>query len=108
MEANKGKALILHDTALKYLKTKEKTAEETIAWLQEQGISREKSQIVVEKLQQQIIRHKKGDRLWTILGGLSMCSVGILLTILQTGYIWWGAIIFGGIAFLKGLTMDID
>ena len=108
MDETLGKVHIMHDTALQYLKTKEKTPEETIIWLNAQGVTEEKSKIVVDKLQQQILRHKKGDRLRTIIGGLSVCTFGILLTIFQTGYIWWGAIIFGGIMFFRGLSMDVE
>lgn len=37
------------------------------------------------------------------LGGI-ICGVGIALTIADIGYIFWGAIVFGGIRFFKGLS----
>ena len=108
MDETKGKVHILHDTALHYLKTKEKTPEETIFWLNKQGVTEEKSKIVVEKLQLQILRHKKAERVRTILSGLSLFTIGFLITFFYKGYIWWGAMIFGGMIFFRGLSMDID
>lgn len=108
MENLQGQVLILHDTALNLLKTKVKTKDEVVDWLVEQGVSEEKSKIVVRKLQEQILRHKKSDRLRTIISGLSICGIGILLTIFQTGFIWWAAIIFGGLYFLMGLSMEVE
>lgn len=108
MEEAQHKIHYLHDAVLRYLKSKEKTEEEVISWLISQGVSAEKSKIVVTKLQQQLLRHKKAEKRNTILGGLLICGIGILFTVLQTGYIWWGAIIFGGIQFFRGTNIEIE
>jgi hypothetical protein len=68
----------------------------------------DEAEIVVEKLQLQILRHKKGERVRTILSGLSLFTIGFLITFFYKGYIWWGAMIFGGMIFFRGLSMDID
>ena len=108
METKESKIYLLHNTALIYLKTKEKTEEEVIYWLTEQEVSEKKSKIVVIKLQNQILRHKRGNKINIILSGLFICGIGILFTTLNTGYIWWGAIIFGGIQFIRGLSMETE
>lgn len=36
-----------------------------------------------------------------IVGGL-FCAGGVIGTVADTGYIFWGAIVFGGIQFMKG------
>jgi hypothetical protein len=37
--------------------------------------------------------------------GLAICAAGIFFTfVVQTGYIWYGAIIWGGIMFIRGLA----
>ena len=36
-------------------------------------------------------------------GGL-WCIGGIALTVADIGFVFWGAILFGGIQFIKGLT----
>ena len=108
MDEAQDKIHFLHDAALHYLKSKEKTEEEVISWLISQGVSVEKSKVVVIKLQQQILRHKKAEKRNTIFGGLLIFGIGVLFTVLQTGYIWWGAIIFGGIQFLRGTNIKIE
>ena len=77
METKENKAHLIHDTLLNYLKNKEKTEEEAVMYLIEQGISKEKSKIIVEKLQHQIRRHKKNDKLYCNLFGLVSIGCGI-------------------------------
>lgn len=37
--------------------------------------------------------------------GLAICAAGVFFTfVVQTGYIWYGAIIWGGIMFIRGLA----
>ncbi|WP_158501623.1 hypothetical protein [Vitiosangium sp. GDMCC 1.1324] len=39
------------------------------------------------------------------LMGLGICAAGIFFTfIVKTGFIWYGAIIWGGIMFFRGLS----
>jgi hypothetical protein len=43
-------------------------------------------------------REAKRDMIW----GSIWCLGGLILTIADTGYIFWGAIIFGGYQFISG------
>ena len=38
--------------------------------------------------------------------GAIWCVGGIIFTVSDTGYIWWGAILFGGIQFFQGLIQS--
>ncbi len=40
--------------------------------------------------------------------GALWCIGGTVLTISNTGYIFWGAIVFGGIQFFKGLATTLS
>ena len=85
MKTKENKAHLIHDTLLNYLKNKEKTEEEAVIYLIEQGISKEKSKIIVEKLQHQIRRHKKNDKLYYNLFGLISIGCGIACLSFEIG-----------------------
>ena len=39
------------------------------------------------------------------LTGLAICVAGVIFTfVVKTGFIWYGAIIWGGIMFVRGLA----
>ncbi|PCJ66475.1 MAG: hypothetical protein COA58_06775 [Bacteroidetes bacterium] len=46
----------------------------------------------------------KSDMLW----GAVWCVGGIVATVADVGYIFWGAIIFGGIQFVRGLMASSE
>lgn len=69
----------------------------------EQGLDEESASIVVSNLEQQIEDAKKERSNKDMLYGALWCIGGIIATAADTGFIFWGAIVFGGIQFFKGL-----
>ena len=63
----------------------------------------ESAKIVVENLSKQIIDAKKERANKDMLYGALWCIGGIIATVADIGYIFWGAIVFGGYQFFKGL-----
>lgn len=43
-----------------------------------------------------------------MLIGDFFCVVGTIATVADIGYIFWGAIVFGGIQFIKGLSKSLS
>ena len=63
------------------------------------GIDAESVKIIVNKL----ISPQNKDAERDVLHGFLWCAAGTAATIADIGYIFWGAIVFGAIQFLKGL-----
>lgn len=93
----------LYNYAADMLVNQEKSAYETKAALVEQGISMETATIVVENLESQIDEARKDQAKKDMLYGALWCIGGTALTLANVGFIFWGAILFGGIQFFKGL-----
>ncbi|MFB3386484.1 hypothetical protein [Flavobacterium sp. LAR06] len=68
-----------------------------------QGLSNEIAGLIVENVEIEIqeAKHEKA-RKDMVYGALWFCG-GTILTIADIGFIFWGAILFGGIQFFKGL-----
>lgn len=94
----------IYEYAANLLVKEKKSATETQNALIEKGLDEESASIVVKNLQQQIldatISGAKSDMLW----GAIWCIGGIVATVADFGYIFWGAILFGGIQFFKGVA----
>lgn len=89
--------------AANLLLNENKSAYETKARLLEQGLSSDIAGLIVENVEIQIqeAKHEKA-RKDMVYGALWFCG-GTILTIADIGFIFWGAILFGGIQFFKGL-----
>lgn len=79
------------------------SAEETKKSLVAKGIDVESASIIVENLEQHIHDAKKAKAKKDMLYGALWCVGGIIATAAHIGFIFWGAIIFGGIQFFRGL-----
>lgn len=89
--------------AANMLINQEKSAYETKAKLVEQGLSTDIAELIVENLEIQIQEAKyERARKDMVYGALWFCG-GTILTVADIGFIFWGAILFGGIQFFKGL-----
>lgn len=96
-----------YNFAANLLLNQRKSGYETKNALIEQGLSSETASILVEKIEMQIqdaeyeaIQAKaKKDMLY----GALWCIGGTVLTLSNIGFIFWGAIVFGGIQFFKGV-----
>lgn len=63
-------------------------------------IFEEKEVFIEEGFEEETDEHPKQDMLY----GALLFVGGIVLTVCDTGYIFWGAIVYGGYLFLRGLT----
>ena len=81
-----------------------KSAEEVKSLLvQHHGLDSAGAAVVVENLEKKIAEGKKEQANKDILYGALWCGGGTIATIADFGYIFWGAILFGGIQLVKGL-----
>jgi hypothetical protein len=80
------------------------SSDETKNALVTKGIDLKAASTVVENLEQQIQGAKKERAKKDMLYGALWCVGGIIATAAHIGFIFWGAIIFGGIQFFKGLA----
>ena len=80
-----------------------KSAHEAKNQLVAQGLSNEIAELIVENVEIEIqeAKHEKA-RKDMVYGALWFCG-GTILTLADIGFIFWGAILFGGIQFFKGL-----
>lgn len=77
--------------------------DEVIRLLEEQGMEYDSAKSVVSDLNNQILLAKKEQAKKDILYGALWCGGGIIATMADFGYIFYGAIIFGGIQLVRGL-----
>ncbi len=80
-----------------------KSSNEAKQQLVAQGLSYEIAELIVENVEIEIqeAKHEKA-RKDMVYGALWFCG-GTILTLADIGFIFWGAILFGGIQFFKGL-----
>ncbi|MBF4494323.1 hypothetical protein IRZ83_19120 [Flavobacterium sp. JLP] len=92
-----------YNYAANLLLNENKSSYETKAKLVEQGLSTEIAGLIVENLEIQIqeAQYEKA-RKDMVYGALWFCG-GTILTFADIGFIFWGAILFGGIQFFKGV-----
>lgn len=82
---------------------KGKKAEKVIQELIDMGLDMHSANTVVHNLQLQYQKSQRNRAIPDILWGILWCGGGIFLTAAAPGYIFYGAIIYGGIRFFKGL-----
>lgn len=93
----------VYNYAAQLLIAEKKEAFEVRNALVEKGLSEENAKILVNNLEEQIEdAHKEKAKKDMIYGAL-WCVGGTVLTLSNIGFIFWGAIIFGGIQFFSGL-----
>jgi hypothetical protein len=92
-----------YNYAANLLVNENKSAHETKIRLVEQGLSDEIAGLIVENVEIQIqeAKHEQA-RKDMVYGALWFCG-GTILTLADIGFIFWGAILFGGIQFGKGV-----
>ena len=96
---NRAAQLLLHENKLDV---------EVIDDLVRQGVDRQTATAMVDNLQNQICYAKKERARKDMLYGALWCIGGIIATAADIGFIFWGAILFGGIQFIKGVANAVD
>ncbi len=72
--------------------------------LMERGLPENESAAIIEEFEQEITNARKGQAKKDMLYGALWCVGGLALTLADVGFIFWGAILFGGIQFFKGVS----
>jgi len=93
----------LYNYAATLLVHQNKSAYETKALLIEKGLSIENAGYIVDTIEEQIQEAKNEKAKKDMLYGALWCVGGTALTLANVGFIFWGAILFGGIQFFRGL-----
>lgn len=94
----------IYGYAAELLVDQKKKPDEVKNSLVQQGVDLESATIVVENLQSQIKQNGKKDMLY----GALWCVGGTIATVSNVGYIFWGAIIFGAVQFIRGASKFSD
>ena len=92
----------IYEYAANLLVNEQKSATETKNALVAEGLDEESAAIVVSRLEQQIKDATKEAANKDMIYGAMWCIGGVVATIADFGYIFWGAIVFGAIQFIKG------
>jgi len=98
----------VYDYAANLMVNEKKSADETKNLLVSEGLDAESASIVVNNLQEQIREAKRERANKDMLYGALWCIGGTIATIANLGFIFWGAIVFGGIQFFKGLFSSLS
>lgn len=93
----------IYSFARNLLINEKKNVEEVKDILMEQGVDQEDASIVVENLMQEQSQKRKNANNNMLYGSL-WCTGGIIATVADIGAVFWGAIVFGGIQFMKGAS----
>ncbi len=70
--------------------------------LMSKGMDEKGADLMIETLQQQIRAAQNEGAKKDMLYGALWCVGGTVLTIADVGFIFWGAIVFGAIQFIRG------
>jgi fructosamine-3-kinase len=89
--------------AINMMVREQRVATDTIEALVNMGVDANKAEEIVTKIKEQVSEIKKGKARQDILYGALWCGGGTIATMAHIGFIFWGAILFGGIQFIKGL-----
>jgi len=94
----------LYQYAANLLANGNKSGTEVERLLMLKGMGADEASAVVRELENPIQDAKKAQAKKDMLHGGLWCIGGIALTVADVGFVFWGAILFGGIQFIKGVT----
>lgn len=98
----------IYEFAANLMVDKKYSTSETVDALVEKGLDEESASIVVANLNKQIKEAKNDRANKNMLYGALWCVGGIIATLANFGFIFWGAIVFGAIQFFMGVAKRID
>lgn len=101
----------IYNFAANQLAKQERRSQEVINMLVEKGIDAETAKEIVRDIKRKIDAAKEAqneaankDMMW----GAIWCIGGIIATVANLGYVFWGAIVFGGFQFFQGMANRVD
>ena len=68
------------------------------------GMAADEASAIVRELENPVKDAKNAQAKKDMLHGGLWCVGGLALTLADVGFVFWGAILFGGIQFIKGVT----
>jgi hypothetical protein len=98
----------LYNFAANLLLNEKRTSEEVKTALVEKGLSEDAAYTIVNGLENEIHKAKKDRATKDMIYGALWCVGGTIATLANIGFIFWGAILFGGIQFIKGLVNSLS
>ncbi|MBV4360513.1 hypothetical protein [Pinibacter aurantiacus] len=93
----------IYNQAARLLIEEKQSSEQAIQSLISTGVDELEATTAVEDLHGQIIAAKKKHAEKDMLYGALWCVGGTVATLANIGFIFWGAIVFGGIQFFRGV-----
>ena len=94
----------LYQYAANLLANGDKSGAEVERLLMLKGLAADDASAVVRELEDPIRQAKKAQAKKDMLHGGLWCAGGLALTLADVGFVFWGAIVFGAIQFIKGVT----
>jgi hypothetical protein len=94
----------LYNYAADLMVNQSKSSDEVKNALIEKGLSDNAAYTIVTNLEDEIRKAKKDRATKDMIYGALWCVGGTIATVANIGFIFWGAILFGGIQFIKGLV----
>lgn len=92
-----------YSLALMMMAQEQRSPHNTKRALVEQGIDEAVANNVVERINAELAEAHENAASKNMLYGALWCAGGTVATLADIGYIFWGAIVFGAIQFIKGL-----
>jgi hypothetical protein len=92
----------LYNLTANLILSEKKNTEQAKNALVERGLSEDAAYTIVRNVEDELKKAKKGQAGKDILYGTLWCVGGIIATVSNIGFIFWGAILFGGIQLIKG------
>ena len=97
----------MYNHAAELLFVQKKPSHEVRNTLMEKGLSENAAYTIVTNLEEELRKARKEQAVKDMIFGALWCIGGTIATLANIGFIFWGAILFGGIQFLKGLFNSI-
>lgn len=92
----------LYDYAANLMFNEKKSVRETRKDLIDKGVESELANAIVNQLSEEKQSAANKDMIW----GAVWCVGGIIATLANLGYVFWGAIVFGGFQFFRGIAAN--
>lgn len=94
----------IYNYAANLIVNEKKNATDVRLALAEKGLSEDAAYTIVRNVEDEIKKAKKDAATKDIIYGALWCVGGTVATVANIGFIFWGAILFGGIQLIKGLV----
>jgi hypothetical protein len=98
----------LYNYAAQLIFKKEMNDHEVRQELMGRGADEVTANMIIDKVHEHISDAQSAQAKKDMIYGAMWCIGGLLATFAHLGYVFWGAIIFGGIQFFKGFLHSSD